>query len=393
MKKWLMPACRAAIVLLCTSNHLFAQHEFTVRGELGKDQQGMIRITYSNRGEMVKDSVNFKDGRFTLSGKITSPTQAVVVINPLYGRITYDQYMALDQQEFYLSPGVNTIEGKAGLKTAKITNGKEQASFRILDSLHRHFESLTEALMRSGQAHYEAKDSMGVQLVRDSMTVVRTQSALADSNFILSYPDCFVAFDLFVLRYETQALKLPEAQTAFERFTAPIRESYQGKLFAARIAKARHLAPGTMVPDINLLDTTGQQISLSSLRGKYVLLGFWTTLSGGTPAFMQSLEQIRLQVNPSTLQIYAVGISPDWNFWTQTLSRHKSSWINVIDLDGITGTGAKSETAKAFDLGIMRLPQGYLIGPEGKILAGGLAFDEHLAATIQYLIKQKQTDK
>jgi hypothetical protein len=43
---------------------------------------------------------------------------------------------------------------------------------------------------------------------------------------------------------------------------------------------------------------------------------------------------------------------------------------------------------------MMRLPQAYLIAPDGRILARGLSLDEQLPATIERLIrKQQYTDK
>jgi peroxiredoxin len=390
IKQMLLRRMAAGIVLLCTCQKGLAQQEFTIVAELGKEQKGVVRLTYANRDQKIQDSVQFEGGRFTLRGKVSTPVSATIVINPLHGRIDYQQYISMDQREFYLLPGNNIIRSQTGLKAATIISGKEQVAFEFLDSLHKQFDAQTAALMQSEQLHFQAKNEQALQLVKDSLSDLRKKNALEDSLFIARYPDCFVAFGLFSRLWLVRMMELPEAEQAFLRFSQPIRQSFHGQRFAARIAKAKKLQIGSIAPEIALMDTTGQMATLSSLRGKYVLLCFWHIFSGRTSMVMRALGSARERLDSNNFSIYAVAVAPDWNSWLQTMARYSPRWTNVVDMNGVTTQEGQSGTAKAYDLEMMRIPQCYLIAPDGRILASGLSFDEHLPATIESLIRKQQ---
>ena len=56
-----------------------------------------------------------------------------------------------------------------------------------------------------------------------------------------------------------------------------ISESIYTKKISKRVDVLRKTAIGKPSPDFTLNDTTGNPVSLSSLKGKYVLIDFWAS--------------------------------------------------------------------------------------------------------------------
>ena len=52
------------------------------------------------------------------------------------------------------------------------------------------------------------------------------------------------------------------------------------KSFEKKVNKIKSVSIGSVAPEIILSDTTGKDVALSSLRGKYVLLDFWAGWCG-----------------------------------------------------------------------------------------------------------------
>ena len=57
-------------------------------------------------------------------------------------------------------------------------------------------------------------------------------------------------------------------------------------------APVKAVAPGSPAPDFQLEDNNGNQISLSALRGKVVLVNFWATWCPPCRAEMPSMEKL-----------------------------------------------------------------------------------------------------
>lgn len=64
---------------------------------------------------------------------------------------------------------------------------------------------------------------------------------------------------------------LPGVEAAYPTFRAQNRDSTLARQLRQRLA-GQQLAPGQLVPDFTLRDTTGREVSLHDLRGKVVYL-------------------------------------------------------------------------------------------------------------------------
>ena len=88
---------------------------------------------------------------------------------------------------------------------------------------------------------------------------------------------------------------------------------------------------GDIAPEIDLPDTKGNNVALSSLRGDLVLIDFWASWCG--PCTKEHPELIKLYNTYSgKFSIYSVSMDTKKALWTGAIAKQKLPWIQVSDL-------------------------------------------------------------
>lgn len=107
-------------------------------------------------------------------------------------------------------------------------------------------------------------------------------------------------------------------------------------------------APEVGYPDLEMPDVNGNQVKLSSLEGKVVLLYFWTASSAGQKMLnLETIKPVYDDFHSRGLDIYAVSLDTDKATWASVVKHQNLDWTNVCD-----GNGAASSS-----LGLYNIPQ------------------------------------
>ncbi len=114
---------------------------------------------------------------------------------------------------------------------------------------------------------------------------------------------------------------------------------------------------GNLAPDFQLRTLTGDNISLSSLRGKPVLINFWATWCGPCKAEMPYLQQINDTWSAKGLVLLAVDIGEK----PATIEK----FMNELNLSMTVPMDSDGKVAKAYLIGA--IPTTFLIDKDGVI--------------------------
>jgi peroxiredoxin len=122
---------------------------------------------------------------------------------------------------------------------------------------------------------------------------------------------------------------------------------------------------GHIAPEIRLPDTSGRSITLSSFRGKYVLLDFWASWSGASREENVILKRIYNKYKSKGLVIVGISLDQAKKPWLDAVRTDNARWYQLCDL-----LQFQSQPAQTYH--IISLPAIYLLYKQGKIVNKGL---------------------
>jgi thiol-disulfide isomerase/thioredoxin len=117
--------------------------------------------------------------------------------------------------------------------------------------------------------------------------------------------------------------------------------------------------------DPTLKDISGKTISLSSLKGKYVLLSFWSAASNDCLAENLQLKEYYNKYRGKGFEIYQINLDANEELWRKAVKFDELPWINVREDDSIN-----PKNAVLYNVRI--LPANYLYNKEGNIIGSNL---------------------
>ena len=149
------------------------------------------------------------------------------------------------------------------------------------------------------------------------------------------------------------------------RFQQNLPDSRYTQQFVAQVEEMRKLAIGMPAPDIELPNPEGDTVSLSSLRGNYVMIDFWAAWC--KPCRMENPNVVRLynKYNDQGFEIYGVSLDRTKEAWTEAIEKDRLTWTHVSDLQYFD-----SEAASLYN--ISAIPATVLLDKEGNIIAKNL---------------------
>lgn len=142
--------------------------------------------------------------------------------------------------------------------------------------------------------------------------------------------------------------------------------------------EAGKMHEGDVAPDFTLKSINGKNISLSSLRGKYVMLDFWGSWCGWCIKGIPDMKACYAK-HKDKLEILGIDCNDPVDRWKNAVAKHQLPWLNVR-----ADEGSDIFTKYA----IQGFPTKIILSPEGKVVKVFVGEDPQMYKFIDELLSK-----
>jgi peroxiredoxin len=363
-------------MLLISCHNKTIHGKFTITGDIQNVQDQkvfLVQVYFSERNPEVLDTAEMKNGHFTVSG--IAPEEGLFCLR-----------LEKDNSEYYFINDKPDISFTTDLADQTLyTPDFNTPASTLFKGLIIAADSQRSLINSTSAALEEAQNKFGTDTGRVADSVLTLNKNEADNannsfkKYLMAYMDSSSdpILALFTLGYfrsfyhSDDPSKLENSVNGIAtRF--PKNETVDAMVTQFNLELAQYKATphvGDIAPNISLPDTTGITLSLSSLRGQYVLVDFWASWCGPCRNENPNVVKAFNKYKDKNFTVYSVSLDKDKQDWENAIIADKLTWHHVSDL--------KSWDSPVVTLyGFNAIPTNTLIDPQGKIIATDLRGDD-----------------
>lgn len=340
-----------------------------------------IYIEYVSANNRIMDSAQVKKGEYKFTGDIAEPTFCrLSTVN----RQLIEQGTAVDnaagEVNIFLSPDKMEVTHIDSFQNIVVKGSAAHTDYKAFEKIIQPYNDSMQAFFNDYKQYSTDGNMEKAKEIEIKATLFAQEIRGIFRSFIQSHPSSFMSF-LLLQQYAGNDLNVTETEPLFDRLTEEVKSYPSVVQFKRMLDIAKRTSIGQMAADFTQNDTLGNPISLSSLRGKYLLVDFWA--SWCQPCRIENPNVVEAFNRYKDKGFFVLGVSLD-------RPGAEGAWLKAIHDDGLTWTHVSDlqfwNNAVAVMYGIQSIPQNLLLDPTGKIIGKNLRGQE-LLNTLEELLR------
>ena len=318
------------------------------------------------------DTVKMKNGVFTFTGKLEAPSWVSIQVCPdkekpaSCGFIGENNTITLagkwadvlDQYGYRSIPNVN-VTGSLNEKIyQEISNVREKLM------QEPRFKEYAEVQTKLNELHNgEDKEAFyKYQAETEAITEEFSNEVRKQQKELILKNDTIEAV-AYYLNFLQNDMELAELEQVFKALSPKVQNSSFAKDVRVEIAARIRVQPGMPAPDFTLETPDGTKLSLSDLRGKYVILDFWASWCVPCRKSHPHLIQINQKYKGENFVFLGIASDRKDEVIKKAAQEDKIDWpqMNIYEK-----RDQQKQLNEMYD--ISAIPTKILIDPEGKIV-------------------------
>lgn len=371
---------KALLITLFVS--LFIQSPPPNTCKISGDLENMIGSDYlyilePNNGKVL-DFIEVTNGQFSYSMQLEKPRPVIIYSKRHTSRT---KFVWLEASDIKLSGNYEFINNLKveGSKSHQIYSDFTSIVKSYKRKINKAKENINWDLLEFKEGIKTSKNP-ALQTKLDSLKVKASESIMnylkEHNNSVVSlellYSHCFLSF--YFERLRNRLLSKNHAQLVYDSFPKQLKSEIK----ADKIKKYLQLPEipkkvGDIAIDFEQKKADGTSIKLSELKGKYVLLYFWSTRCKPCIAFFPEMKKLYSKYQNNDFEIFSISGDRTKDSWLKIIHENNLPWIDGIDSSGIDLAFNQNKAFNFYE--IYKTPTYLLVDKQGKVIAGSDIMD------------------
>lgn len=375
----------AILVTGCSNNDTF-----TIKGVIGGEKKKMIYLSRVDINTPVLiDSAKISSGgsfRFRVKADVAefyqlgySDTDFITLLAEPGEKIE----LAFTGSTLFADYRISGSEGSEKVRYLDETLARTRKSLDSLSTVYREASAKPDFSLTAPVLEEKYNALVKEQRARTIDFIIKNTKSLASLKAVYQKisPETYVLYDprdLQFLKILSDSLKAAYPSSKQVQALQSDFDKELNQMYANRLSELVKDLPATKLDPV-LPDVNGRKVALSSLKGKYVLLTFWSVRSAECVNENLKLKELYRQYSKKGFEIYQVNLDINPEEWKKAVSFDELPWISTREEDPL-----KPKYANLFN--VRTLPANYLFDRDGDLIGSNL-HDRALAIKLEQLFK------